>query len=238
MKRQAAIKNDPGFVVEKRFRRQTDFIGKVSGIHSVRQTSNYPTSMTAPNASDDSQETIKPNFNQWTCCSGKHELTECEEFEANEIQTQWNIMKQHRLCHVCLKPGHMRSHCKSRIFCQCGADRRHHRLLHNPPRRFGGRAEYSTEQEQHTSVKAGSSDTLRMTEGPQRPEGLLTFEQYATVTKTAVSSRTILLHVVPIRVIAPNGNSVTTYGLLDNTSGGTIISPCPRTSEMDSKIPR
>lgn len=35
-------------------------------------------------------------------------------------QAQWNIVKQHRLCHVCLKPGHM-SHCQSRIFCQCGS---------------------------------------------------------------------------------------------------------------------
>ena len=39
-----------------------------------------------------------------------------------------------------------------------------------------------------------------------------------------MSSRTILLHVVPVRVIAPHGNSVTTYGLLDNASRGTIIS--------------
>ena len=36
-------------------------------------------------------------------------------------------------------------------------------------------------------------------------------------------SRTILLHVVPIKVIATNGSSLTTYGLLDNASRGTII---------------
>ena len=107
VKPQAGIKNDPGFVVEKRFQRQSNLIGKVSGVHSVRQTSNYSTSMTAPNASDDLQETIKPNFEQCTRCSGKHELTEFEEFQADEIQTRWNILNQHRLCHVCLKPGHM-----------------------------------------------------------------------------------------------------------------------------------
>jgi len=63
-----------------------------------------------------------------------------------------------------------------------------------------------------------------MVEGSQQPERSLTVDQYTTATKTTASSRTILLHVVPVRVIAPQGNSITTYGLLDNASRGTIIS--------------
>ena len=47
-------------------------------------------------------------------------------------------------------------------------------------------------------------------------------EQYATITEAP--SRTILLHVVPVKVIAPSGSSLTTYALLDNASRGTIIS--------------
>ena len=118
----------------------------------------------------------------------------------------------------------MRSHCQSRIFCQCGADRRHHKLLHNPPRRFGGLVEYSTGHESHSSVTAVMSDTLEMVEGSQQPQRSRTVDQYATASKTTSFSRTILLHVIPIRVIAPQGNSITTYGLLDNASRGTIIS--------------
>ena len=117
----------------------------------------------------------------------------------------------------------MRSHCQSRIVCQFGADRRHHKLLHNPPGRLGGLVEYSTEQERHSSVKAVLSDTREMVGGSQQPERLRTVDQYATATKTAASSRTILLHVVPVRVIAPKGNSVTIYGLLDNASRGAIV---------------
>ena len=37
-------------------------------------------------------------------------------------------------------------------------------------------------------------------------------EQYATITESP--SRTILLHVVPVKVIAPSGSSLTTYALL------------------------
>ena len=47
-------------------------------------------------------------------------------------------------------------------------------------------------------------------------------EQYATITEAP--SRTILLHVVPVKEIAPSGSSLTTYVLLDNASRGTIIS--------------
>ena len=177
--------------------------------------------MTALGVTDVFQKTPKLNLDQCPRCSGKHEITECGEFQADEIQARWNIVKQHRLCHVYLKPGHMMSHCQSRIFCQCGADRRHHQLKHNPPRRFGGLVEYSTD---HSSVTAVMSDTREMVEGSQQPERSRTVDQYATATKTTASPRTILLHVVPVRMIAPQGNSITTYGLLDNASRGTIIS--------------
>ena len=47
-------------------------------------------------------------------------------------------------------------------------------------------------------------------------------EQYRTITEAP--SRTILLHVVPVKVIAPSGSSLTTWAFLDNASRGTIIS--------------
>ena len=47
-------------------------------------------------------------------------------------------------------------------------------------------------------------------------------EQYATITNT--TSKFVLLHVVPVKVLSPQGVSVTTYVLLDNASRGTMIS--------------
>ena len=67
-------------------------------------------------------------------------------------------------------------------------------------------------------MKAALSDTREMVGGSQQPERSRTVDQYATATKTTA------LHVVPVRVIAPQGNSITTYGLLDNASRGTVIS--------------
>ena len=64
--------------------------------------------------------------------SKDHELAECEQFISNEIQARFDIVKWNKLCHVCVKSGHMRGRCESRIFCSSGSDRRHHRLLHNP----------------------------------------------------------------------------------------------------------
>ena len=47
-------------------------------------------------------------------------------------------------------------------------------------------------------------------------------EQYSTIAEAP--SRTVLVHIVQVKVIAPSGSSLTTYALLDNTSRGTIIS--------------
>ena len=66
-------------------------------------------------------------------CSKDHELAECERFICDEIQARWDIVKQNKLSHACLKSGHMRGRCESRVFRSCGSDRRHHGLLHHPP---------------------------------------------------------------------------------------------------------
>ena len=70
------------------------------------------------------------------CCSGSHELASCVEFEKKDLQVRWDIVKHNRLCQICLRFGHHRGKCESHTFCRCGSDKRHHELLHNPPRRF------------------------------------------------------------------------------------------------------
>ena len=64
-----------------------------------------------------------------------------------------------------------------------------------------------------------SSIRIKERNFPQNPRAM---EQYATITEAP--SRTVLLHVVQVKVIAPSGSSLTTYTLLDNASRGTIIS--------------
>ena len=116
----------------------------------------------------------------------------------------------------------MRGRCESRIVCGCGSDRRHHRLLHNPPRL----RDAVTAQEPHLNrqrdLQAAQADIQYKDQGTQFPQNPRVMEQYATIAEGPL--RTILLHVVPAKVIARSGSSLTTYALLDNASQGTIIS--------------
>ena len=88
VKRQAGIKNDPGFVVEKRSERQSDLNTKLYGIPPDRQIYNYARDMTTLGATDVSQETNELNFEQYPLCSKKHELIECGEYQVDEIQAR------------------------------------------------------------------------------------------------------------------------------------------------------
>ena len=97
VKRQAAIKNDPGFVVDKKFKRQKESSTRSPGSHLNRQTSSFATDFKASGATASPQKSNKPNFNRCLRCSSEHELTECEQFRADEIQGRWDIVKRHKL---------------------------------------------------------------------------------------------------------------------------------------------
>ena len=116
----------------------------------------------------------------------------------------------------------MRGRCDSRIFCGCGSDRRHHRLLHNPPRLRDAIIAQDPHLDRQREIKVAQADIQYKDQGTQFPQNPRAMEHYATITEAP--SRTILLHVAPIKVIAPSGSSLTTYALLDNASRGTIIS--------------
>ena len=230
VKRQAAIKNDPGFV-NPGF---TEYKGKPEKQHENsntratsfrpnKQTSSFATYFEMDNTDTDNFHSAnRPNTPtpdcRCTCCSGTHKLAECAEFQSKDLKARWNIVKQNKLCHVCMESGHMRAICESNQFCRCGNDRRHHKLLHNPPRMNNdGRR---TQEDKQKSVEP--SDSQGANDKNVQSDKLKSTEQYATVTEK--TSSTVLLHVVPVKVIAPNGRSMTTYGILDNASRGTMIS--------------
>ena len=155
-------------------------------------------------------------------CSRDHELAECEQFISDEIQARLDIVKQNKVCHVCLKSGHMRGRWESRIFCSSGSDRRHHRLLHNPFRLRDAITAQDPHLDGQREIQAAQANIQYKDQGMQFPQNPRAMEQYATITEDP--SRTDLLHVVQVKVIAPSGSSLTTYTLLDNASRGTIIS--------------
>ena len=217
VKRQAAIKNDPGFVNDKRPERQTE-----SNTRPNKQTSAFSTDVktrreNANPLNTEKKNTEKRSSNHCPCCSGNHELTECEKFKADDIQARWEIVKQHKLCHACLKSGHMRARCEFKSFCKCGSDRRRHRLLHHPYKKNRSDVEQGPQPEKQPQRQPQAEGRE-----VQQGDSPRTVEQYATATENL--SKTVLLHVLPVKVIAPNGCVLSTYGLLDNASRGTIIS--------------
>ncbi|XP_028413517.1 uncharacterized protein LOC114536351 [Dendronephthya gigantea] len=110
-----------------------------------------------------------------------------------------------------MKVGYFRETCRSTDSCPCDSQRKHHVLLHNTRKKDDN----------------NNSNDKKLTEYTEECHKLQCdkekkTEQYATITNTA--SKFVLLHVVPLQVISPQGASLTTYALLDNASRGTMIS--------------
>ena len=92
----------------------------------------FHTDLKAGRLSVNYQNPEKRNLRRCLRCSKDHELADCEQFISDEIHARLDVVKRNKLCHVCLKSGHMRGRCESKIFCSSESDRRHHRLSHNP----------------------------------------------------------------------------------------------------------
>ena len=159
------------------------------------------------------------------CCYGRHTLTTCEKFEKRlSTDDKWQIVKDLKLCHICLSVGHMKAQCSSTERCHCNASFYHHKLLHRDihSRRQTPPHQYQTSgQERKREFETRKTDVSTPLEGTQ--QSTRSTETYATSKEKG--SHVVLLHVVPVRIINNEGHSLTTYGLLDNASRGTMISP-------------
>ena len=97
VRRQAAIKNDPGFVAEKKPERQNAMSIKGVTSNSKRHTNTFHKDLEAGGLRVNYQNPEKRNLRQCLRCSKDHELAECEQFISNEIQARWDIVKQNKL---------------------------------------------------------------------------------------------------------------------------------------------
>ena len=133
-----------------------------------------------------------------------------------------------------LASGHMKAQCKSTTICRCKSIYKHHRLIHrriSPP---NDDLKCQSKLDDHNFPKTIDEGKTRKEprkppETPRHdsptPEGEISqktrMSSYATMTEE--KGNHILLHVVPVKVLTRNGDSVTTYGLLDNASRGTVV---------------
>ncbi|CAB4021768.1 Hypothetical predicted protein [Paramuricea clavata] len=126
----------------------------------------------------------------------------------------------------------MKAQCMSTTICKCKATYKHHPLLHrrispskdNSKFQSNDRGSSNTTQRQPEKDKekperAAGSEPPKSKFGKNSQQDLMA--SYTTMTQGKENH--ILLHVVPVKVLTKDGNSVTTYGLLDNASRGTIV---------------
>ena len=182
-----------------------------------RRTSSFVTDVTAKDTgrrlgTGDRQSKSPPGVQNCLCCSGSHELASCPELQNKDLQSCWDIVKRHRLCHVCMRQGHHRGRCESQRLCPCGSDKRHHRLLHNPPR-----TDTAETNGENQTREGGQPPRKTPTPGngaqPNSTEARSTL-QYTTMTEPT-RKKTILLHVIPVKISSSDEKSITTYGLTD-----------------------
>ena len=77
---------------------------------NARRTSSFVTDFNAKDTgrrpgTGDGQSKPPGSTQNCLCCSGSHELASCSELKSEDLQTRWDIVKHHRLCHVCMRQG-------------------------------------------------------------------------------------------------------------------------------------
>ena len=144
VKRQAAIRNDPAFLslisvaaVEGKSKFGRLSIKRNDDSKKERETIAYVTNfrkednVKAPVKENDVKRFNKLRWSNCVLCSKVHELALCPKFGELDTKERWNIVKEAKLCHICIRPGHFRGVCRSSNYCICGNQCKHHPLLHN-----------------------------------------------------------------------------------------------------------
>lgn len=68
------------------------------------------------------------------CNKRGHDIAVCKIFARDAPKNRWSVVNKARLCHTCLKPGHVKKYCRSRNICKQCRSSNHHELLHEFPR--------------------------------------------------------------------------------------------------------
>ena len=105
-------------------------------------------------------------------------------------------------------------------YVHVGVTKQHHRLLHNPPRRDTAQTNGGNQSCEGGQQPPGKTPIPENGEQPNSTEVSSTV-QYATVTEPT-KKKTILLHVIPVKISSSDVKSITTYELIDNGSSAVL----------------
>ena len=233
VKRQAAIKNNPGFAgvvamptwETRANKKKPPNRAKVPP--DPRQTSSFANYFSAKDSgrrpgTGDGQS--KPLLGVQSClyCSGSHELASCLEFQNKDLQTRWDILKRHGLCHVCMRPGNRRDRCESQGSV-------HVEMINGTSGFFTTSQEETLETLTKVTKPVNGNNNLRKI---SQTQGMVNIQalnlggtvQYATAIEPT-KNKIILFNMIPAKISSSDGKLITIEGLLDNGSRGTMISP-------------
>ena len=190
-----------------------------------RRTSSFVTDFTAKDTgrlgTGDRQSKPPPSVQNCLCCSGSHKLASCLNYKTKISQVAgilWNVIGC--LLFVWDLDIMHRDRCESQRLCPRGSDKQHHRLLHNPPRRDTAETSGGNQTCEGGQQPPGKTPIPENGEQPNSTEVRSTV-QYATVTEPT-KKKTILLHVIPVKISSSDVKSITTYGLIDNGSSAVL----------------
>ena len=199
---EAQTENDPvyGVIDNKAVMQEKSPINRVKRFTPQKSSVKLPTlAINVQSANKESTQDNphdEDNDNCKVCKKGKHKVSACPAFSEKGVNWRRRFARFNKLCYLCLSTQHIRSNCQNGNGCQvkdCSSPTTHHTLL-------------------HVERKDNSSWTGCTTTG---------INNHAT---SAMSRRGfVMLKVVPMRVVAKDGNTVTTYGLLDSAAVATMI---------------
>ena len=154
------------------------------------------------NKKTDKRTTVKVNTAR---CAGESTQFPSAECFCLKTKAGGDSLQGSRLfCYRCLSHAHLQRSCPEKNSCvekDCARPQDHHSMIHVPT--------INEAEDVEGSVDQSSSLVSNL------------FVNNATMEDVCRSF--VLLKIVPLRVIADNGNSLTTYGLLDSAAVGSMI---------------
>ncbi|XP_062710230.1 uncharacterized protein LOC109425711 [Aedes albopictus] len=132
------------------------------------------------------------------CDKPSHEIADCMQFKALDIDGRWKAVKLKNLCRSCLVP-HRRLPCRARK--ECGVDgckTFHHKLLHS-----------------FASCPLGNTEVAEASQSTVDPKTVVHHNLHSSMTYS-------LFRYIPV-TIHGNGQQVKTYAFLDDGSSSTLF---------------
>ena len=137
-------------------------------------------------------------------CKGAHAISKCSVFLSKGVGWRRRFARFKALCYRCLSHTHLQRNCPEKTSCtekDCARPQDHHSLLHistkNEIEDVKGNPEQSSPVVSNLSVNNATTESNRRS--------------------------FVLLKVVPLRVTAENGRTLTTYGMLDSAAVSSMI---------------